>query len=279
MQKSIGLIAGNGKFPILFAKAAQKKGWTIHATAYRQETDPDLANHVDTLEWLYIGQLKRLIKYFHGHGITQAVMLGGIRKTRLFTNVKPDLKAIAMLASMRHTHDDAVMRRFAKELEKEGITIKPSTFLLPDLLAPPGVWTRRKPSDAERSDIEFGWPLAKEVGRLDIGQCIVVGGGSVLAVEAIEGTDATILRGGKLGKGKSVVVKVCKPDQDLRFDIPAVGLETIQTMHRANVKALAIEAGKAIVFDRPAMIQQADAYKMAIIAIEDEIPSSKIGGR
>ncbi len=269
MHKSIGLIAGNGQFPILFAKKAKGNGWTIHAAAYRGEAEEELVHHVDTLEWLHVGQLNRLIKFFRKHEITQAVMLGGLRKTRLFSNVKPDLKAIAMLATMRHTHDDAVMRKFAETLEKEGIAIKPSTFLLPDLLAPAGIWTRRRPSKTEKADIELGWKMAKELGRLDIGQCVVVGGGSVLAVEAIDGTDATILRGGGLGRGNAVVVKVCKPGQDQRFDIPAVGLETIETMRRADARVLAIEAGKAIVFDRPAMIELADQYKMTIIAIED----------
>lgn len=273
MDKSIGLIAGSGQFPILFAQAARENGWTVYAAAYREEADPDLNRYVDSLEWLYIGQLNRLIKYFHKHAVSQAVMLGAIRKTRLLTNVKPDLKAVALLASMRHTHDDAVMRRFAEILEKEGIVIRSSTFLLPDLLAPAGVWTRRKPSKAEQADIELGWSIAKEMGRLDIGQCIVVGGGSVLAVEAIEGTDAAVLRGGRLGKGKAVVVKVCKPGQDQRFDIPAVGLKTIQTMHQAGARTLAIEAGKAVVFDRRSMIRLANDYHMAIIAVEDQAPA------
>ena len=273
-NKTIGLIAGNGQFPILFAKAAKAEGWTIHATAYREETDPALTRHVDTLKWLYVGQLKRLIKYFHGHAVCQAVMLGGIRKARLFTTVKPDLKAVALLAGLRHTHDDAVMRKFAEVLEAEGIAVKPSTFLLPDLLAPAGIWTHRKPTSAEKADIEMGWPIAKEIGRLDIGQCVVVGGGSVLAVEAIDGTDATIVRGGQLAKEKAVVVKVCKPSQDRRFDLPAVGLETIQTMHRADAGTLVIEAGKTIVFDRHAMVKLADDYKMAIIAIETHPPAT-----
>jgi DUF1009 family protein len=195
-------------------------------------------------------------------------MIGAVQKTRVFTNLRPDTKAIAMIAGMRHTHDDAVMRRFADVLEKEGICIMPSTFLIPELLASPGVWTRRKPSKAEFKDINTGWKIAKAIGEMDIGQCIVVGGGSVLAVEAIDGTDATIRRGGKLGNGKAVVIKVCKPHQDHRFDIPAVGLQTVETMIEAHIGTLAIEAGKAVVFDRQAMIDYADSHKIAIVAIE-----------
>jgi len=151
-------------------------------------------------------------------------------------------------------------------MEKEGIAIRSSTFLLPELLAPEGRWTRRAPKKSELADIELGWRLAKEIGRLDIGQCIVVGGGSVLAVEGIDGTDATIRRGGILGKGSAVVVKVCKPNQDDRFDIPAVGVETINTMHESDARVLVIEAGRTIVFDRTDMVSLADQHGMTILA-------------
>ena len=161
------------------------------------------------------------------------------------------------------------MREFVRILEEEGIEIKSSTFLVPELLAPPGCWTKRKPSQAEKKDLDIGWKLAKEIGRLDIGQCVVVGGGSVLAVEAIDGTDATIKRGGKLGKGSAVVVKVCKPHQDTRFDIPAVGAGTINTMHEAGAKVLGMEAGKAVVFDRKDMIDLANEFGIVIVAIEE----------
>ncbi len=269
MAEKIGLIAGNGQFPILFAQAARRAGLEIVAAAYRNEASPDLIHCVDTLEWFHLGQIGRLIKYFRRHVVTQAVMMGAIRKTRMFTNVRPDIKFISFMAGMRNTHDDAVLRGFADLIEKEGIKIQPSTMLLPELLAPAGIWTRRKPSRDENRDIQLGWHLAKEIGRLDIGQCIVMGGGAVLAVEAIEGTDAAIQRGGELGKGRAVVIKVCKPGQDTRFDVPAVGLGTIESMKAANVQALAIEAGKAVVFDRQAMVDKADDYKMAVVAFEE----------
>ena len=268
MTEKIGLIAGSGQFPLLFAQAARKKGLQIHAAAYKDEADPELSQCVESIQWLHLGQVGKLIKYFRAQHISQAVMLGAIRKTRMFTNVKPDIKALAMVAGMRHTHDDALLRQFAQLLEKEGIQIQASTMLVPELLATAGVWTRRKPSRAEKLDIELGYRIAKEIGRLDIGQCVVAGGGSILAVEAMEGTDSAISRGGKLGNGKAVVVKVCKPNQDTRFDIPAVGLGTIEAMHDANVKALAIEAGKAVVFDRDLMIKHANEHKMTILALE-----------
>jgi DUF1009 family protein len=270
MTTRIGLIAGSGQFPILFAQAAREKGWQIFAAAYREEAHPDLSQYVEFMEWVYVGQISRLINFFHRHHVTQAVMMGAVNKTRMFSNVRPDLKAIAMIARMRHTHDDALLREFADMLEKEGIQIKPSTLLLPDLIAPPGVWTRRKPSKSEVRDIRIGWRIAKEIGRLDIGQCVVIKSGSILAVEAIDGTDATIERGARLGKGQAVVVKVCKPNQDTRFDVPAVGLQTIETMHAAGATALAVEAGKAVVFDRQAMVERADAHKITIVALDDE---------
>ncbi len=263
----IGLIAGSGQFPIIFSKTAKSKGLEVHAVAFQNETDSQLKDHVDSIEWLPLGQIKRLIKFFKVNNIDKAVMMGAIKKTRIFSDIKPDLKAISLIAGMMHTHDDGILRSFAGVLEKEGIQIESATFLLPDILAPEGCWTKRKPVKAEMADVKFGWELAKEIGRLDIGQCIVVGGGSVLAVEAIDGTDATIKRGGELGKGNAVVVKVCKPNQDTRFDMPAIGLQTVRLMHSVGVKVLAIESGKAVVFDREEMISYADEKQITIIAL------------
>jgi DUF1009 family protein len=263
----IGLIAGGGQFPLIFAAKARANGYQVVAAAYRNEADPGLKSVVDAQEWFHLGQVKRLLRFFNRHGVTQTVMLGTIQKTRLFTDVKPDIKALSMVASMRHTHDDGILRAFARLLEKEGIHVRASTFLLPELLAPAGIWTRRKPSRAERKDMVLGWQVAKEIGRLDIGQCIVIGGGSVLAVEAIDGTDATIARGGDLARGEAVVVKVCKPNQDTRFDIPAIGVTTIETMQAAGARALAVEAGRAVAFDREEMIAAADRYGMAVVAL------------
>jgi DUF1009 family protein len=195
-------------------------------------------------------------------------MIGAVNKTRMFSDIKPDIKALTLIARLRTSHDDGLLRAFSDLLEKEGIKIRASTFLLPELIATEGCWTKRKPTRIERQDIDFGWKLAKEIGRLDIGQCIVVGSGSVLAVEAIDGTDATIRRGGRLGRGEAVVVKVCKPNQDQRFDMPAVGAGTIESMAEADVRALAIEAGKAVVFDKEEMIKIADQNGITVVAIK-----------
>ncbi|MGD9308087.1 MAG: UDP-2,3-diacylglucosamine diphosphatase LpxI [Desulfosarcina sp.] len=265
MDEKIGLIAGSGQFPILFSKAAAKKGFRIYTAAYVNEADPALSQMADKMQWLHLGQVKRLIKFFKQHDVRRAVMLGAVRKTRLFTDLKPDLKAISIIAGMRHTHDDAIMRAFADTLEKEGIAIESSTFLLPDLLAVKGVWTSRKPSRSEHKDIAMGFAIAREIGRLDIGQSVVVGGGSILAVEAIDGTDATIERGGRLGNGQAVLVKVCKPNQDFRFDVPSVGVKTIETMIQSDVRALAVEAQRTVVFDRSEMIRLANENDIAIV--------------
>jgi len=266
MDKRIGLIAGSGQFPFVFSQAARDNGYAVYAVAHLNETEPRLDQYVDDIKWVRLGQLKKIIKFFAGHGIRQAVMAGAIKKTRIFKDVRPDLKAIGILAGIKNTHDDRVLRAFAAALEKEGIQIKASTFLLPDLLAREGCWTKRKPTRSENEDIRLGWDLAKAIGRLDIGQCVVVSGGSVLAVEAIDGTDATIQRGGALAGGDAVAVKVCKPNQDFRFDVPAIGVKTIEVMAAAGVKVLVVEAGKAVVFDREKMIATADKQGISIVA-------------
>ena len=266
----IGIIAGSGQFPIIFSQAAKAKGYSVYVAAYLKEADPVLKELVDEIEWLHLGQVKRLIKFFKKNNVREAVIIGAIRKTSLFTDVRPDIKAISIIARMKHTHDDGILSAFAAAIENEGIKIRPSTFLIPELLAEPGIWTKRKPSKTEKKDIEIGWEIAKEIGRFDIGQSVVVAGGSVLAVEAVDGTDATIKRGGELGKGDIIVVKVCKPGQDTRFDVPAIGVQTIETMYAAGARTLAIEAGKAIVFDRQKMIDLANQYKISIIAMEEE---------
>jgi UDP-2,3-diacylglucosamine hydrolase len=272
MTKRIGLIAGSGPFPVIFSQKAAQKGFHVYAVGYHGETDPALSGSAELVEIIHIGQIKRLIKFFKAHLISEAVMIGAIQKPSSIRDIRPDLKAFSLIASMRHdTHDDRVLRAFAKILEDEGILIRPSTFLIPELLAPEGCWTKRKPAKEEQPDIDLGWQMAKEIGRLDIGQCVVVSNGTVMAVEAIDGTDSTIRRGGKLSKGRSVVVKVCKPNQDFRFDVPAVGAQTIRTMKEAGATVLAIEAGKSLVFDKEEMIRQADEWDISIVALSKGI--------
>jgi hypothetical protein len=269
-DRRIGLIAGSGQFPIIFSRKAREKGYAVYAVAHLKETDPAIEALVDGIEWIHLGQIKRLLKFFRSCRVTDAVMTGAIQKTRMFTDVRPDSKALALISGMRHTHDDGLLRAFAGLLEREGIRIQSSTLLLPELLATSGCWTRRKPSREESADVALGWRLAKEIGRLDIGQCVVLAGGTVLAVEAIDGTDATIRRGGRLGKGRAVVVKVCKPIQDDRFDRPAVGVQTIRSMAEAEARVLVIEAGKAVVFDRQEMIRLADRSGICILARSED---------
>jgi hypothetical protein len=264
----IGLIAGNGQFPILFSRAAAKRGFSVAAVAHLNETQTDLQRHVDAIEWIHVGQLGKLIRFFEHQGVREVALVGGIDKSRMFTDIKPDLTAIRLLARMRNTSDDGLLSGVANALESRGLIVRPSTFLLPELLAEEGCWTRRKPTRQELTDIRLGWRLAKAVGGLDIGQCVVVGRGSVLAVEAIDGTDATLLRGGALGRGRAVAVKVCKPGQDERFDVPAVGLKTVQTMVDAHIQVLAIEARRAIVFDREDMVEAANRHRLTIVALE-----------
>ena len=265
MQR-IGLIAGNGIFPLEFAKAAKQKGLSVLAVAHEGETREELAGLVDGIVWVKVGQLGRIISIFKEQGITEVLMTGGIKKTRLFGGAMPDLRGMSLLAKMIYKKDDAMLRAIAEELESEGITVRESTLYLDSLLAPEGVLTRRKPSKDEQRDIEFGWQMAKEIGRLDIGQTIVVKDQAVLAVEAIEGTDETIRRGGRLCKEGAVVVKICKPNQDFRFDLPAVGTQTISTMREVNASCLAVEAGKTIIFERESVIREADRAGIALVA-------------
>lgn len=268
--KRIGLIAGSGPFPILFAKKAAARGYKVFAAGYHRETDPALADCVETMKTFYLGQVGGVLRFFHKHRVESAVMVGAINKPAAISEIRPDFKALSLLAAARKdTHDDRLLRAFASLFENEGIAVRPSTFLLPELLAPAGCWTKRKPSKKEKRDIALGWRMAKAIGGLDIGQCVVVENGSVLSVEAIDGTDATISRAGSLGRGNCVVVKVCKPTQDFRFDVPAVGSMTVETMHKAGAKVMVIEAGRSVVFDKEEMVSLADNYSIAIEACTD----------
>jgi DUF1009 family protein len=270
-KMKIGLIAGGGQFPILFSRKARQSGYQVYALGFKSETDPALRDFVDDLTWIYLGQLSRLIKYFKSNGIDQVVLLGSINKTNIFKNLRPDLKILSLAAKTALTHDDSILTIFADLLADEGIEVKPSTFLIPELLSPEGCWTKRQPDKAEKKDIAAGWKIAKEIGRLDIGQCLVISNGTVLAVEAIEGTDETIRRGGRLSENSgAVLVKLSKPTQDLRFDLPSLGIQTIKTMVESGVTTLAIEAKKTLSFDRDEMIKLANHHKISIVAYTDD---------
>jgi DUF1009 family protein len=265
----IGLIAGNGNFPIAFARAAREKGLQVIAVAHEGETLPELAEYVDSIIWIKVGQLGKLIKTFQDHGVRDVLMAGGIKKTRLFGGGMPDFRGVALLAKMIHKKDDSILRAVAQELESEGIVVRESTLFLDNIVAENGILTKRKPTKDERQDIEFGWQMAKEIGKLDIGQTVVIKDQAVLAVEAIEGTDEAIRRGGTLCGGGAVVIKVCKPQQDLRFDLPAIGPQTIQSMEQVKASCLAVEAGKTIIIDRQVVIHDAERSGIAIVAMQD----------
>ncbi len=267
---NIGIVAGNGQFPLLFAQAAKRAGVKVFASAHTNETDPALSAEVDGIHWVKIGQLESIIDFFKSNGVSQAVMMGGITKARLFTDFEPDAMALELLATIDTTGDDAVLRTVAKALENQGIKVMAATSILPHLLAPKGCWTTRKPTETEEADIAQGLVVAQTIGPLDIGQCLIVARGTVVCVEAIEGTDAAIQRAGGLGAQDAVVVKVPKPNQDLRFDLPAAGAQTITTMFSNGCTALALQAGGNVVFDRESMVKLADDHGIAIVAIEQK---------
>jgi DUF1009 family protein len=264
MQR-VGLIAGNGRFPLIFAHTARAEGVEVVAVAHEGETLPELNDAVDTITWVKVGELGRIIGAFQQSGITRAVMAGGIRKAALLEHFAPDERGQRFLARLSCLGDDTLLRGVASELESEGIQIVESTLFLSTLLAPVGALTRRVPDAAQWRDIHHGIAVAKAVGRWDIGQSVVVQSGMVLAVEAIEGTDATIQRGGRAG---AVVVKVSKPQQDLRFDVPAVGPDTVRICTVTGVAVLALEAGKTLLLDKDELLRQADTSDLSIVGVE-----------
>ncbi len=266
----IGIIAGGGQFPLLFARALRHRGKRVVAVAHAGETAPELAQEVDALYWVKLGQLGKIVKHLKEEGVTETVLLGSISKVNIFRHVRPDLKGLGLWNKIDTRQDDAILRAVAGELEKEGIRVAPSTRYLPELLFPQGILSRRKPSAGQKEDIRFGWRMAREVGRLDIGQCVVVRDRTVLAVEAIEGTDATISRGGSLGREKTVVVKVKKPGQDFRFDLPSVGLTTIATLAESRAAVLAVEAGQSLLFDQQAVIKAANKAGLVLVGIKED---------
>ena len=263
----IGLIAGNGRFPIIFADNARKLGLFVSAVAHEGETEPDLEQHVDRIHWIRIGQLNKLINAFKGDGIRQAVMLGGIKKTHVYSTVRPDFRALALAARLALWKDDDILREIAAELERDGISICESTFGLEGILVEDGPLTSRQPNKKEWGDIRYGWKIAQEIGRLDIGQCVVVKDRVVVAVEAVEGTDGAIKRGGELAKEGAVVVKRSKPQQDLRFDLPAVGPRTIEVMESVKATVLAVEAGRTVILDRDQLVSHAERAGIAVIGL------------
>jgi DUF1009 family protein len=265
MQR-VGLIAGSGSFPILFADEARQMGYSVVAVAHTGETLPSLQDKVDKIFWIRVGQLGRLIRILQDEMVTRAVMVGGIKKARFFANFRPDLRSIRIFQRIKERKDDSVLRAVADELEKEGIAIDGATRYIPSLVAGNGVLTRRQPTQREWEDLKFGFKVGREIGRTDVGQCIVVKRGTVLAVESMEGTDETIRRGGRFAPG-AVVVKVSKPHQDLRFDLPTIGPGTIETMKGVGTCCLGIEAGRTVILERSTTIAEADAARITVVGL------------
>jgi DUF1009 family protein len=266
--KTIGLIAGNGTFPLLLAQEAKKRGDKIIAVALKEEADPAIETLADESTRLSIGQLGKIINYFKDHGVTHAVMAGQVKHTQLFLHIIPDLRAAKVLAKVVNKKAESVLSTVIQEFEEEGIQFLPSTTYLEHWLCPSGFLTKRRLSSSEEADIAFALPLARTIAASDIGQTIVVKDKSVVAVEAMEGTDACIRRAGEIAGEGCVVVKVARPRQDLRFDIPVIGSRTIQTLMDAKVQVLALEAGKTLLLDKDALIKEANAAQLTITGLQ-----------
>ena len=264
----IGLIAGGGNFPILFAQAAKVRGEKIIAIAIREETSKQLEDFVDKIFWIDVGELKKLLKILETERIKQAVMAGKITKTLLFEQgVSVDREIESLLKKVKVRSDDSLLRALAESFKERGVTLLDPTIYLSHLLPSRGILTKTKPTSSQWEDISFGQNLAKKIAGLDIGQTVVVKEKTILAVEAIEGTDRAIRRGGRLGKEGAVVVKVSKSRQDMRIEIPAVGLKTVESLIRAKAKVLAIESHKTLIIDRDEFIRKADNNNISVVVV------------
>ncbi len=262
-----GLIAGNGKFPFLVLEGAKRAGISLAVAAIREETDPDIEHRAERVTWVGIGQLGKMIRYFKNEGVEKAIMAGQVKHVQIFSRTVPDVRMLKMLLKLKRRNTNALIGAVADELASEGIELIDSTCFLQDYLPSAGTLTNRSPDTREREDIAYGLEIAREIARLDLGQTIVVRAKACVAIEAMEGTDATILRAGELSRGRLTVVKVAKPDQDMRFDVPVVGLPTVETMIAAGASCLCISAGKSLMLDRDPMIELANQKRIAIVAV------------
>lgn len=282
----LGLIAGNGRFPFLILDAARAQGLSVTVVAIREETDPEInqraaLDHNITVHWLSLGELSRLIETFHNEGVTAAVMAGQVKHKQIFSSIRPDWLLAKLLLNLRTRNTDMLLGAVAKVLADEGINLISSTAFLEPLLAQAGVLTSRPPDEDERKNIEYGLQVARTVAGYDIGQTVVVAAQACVAVEAMEGTDAAIERAGDLLRSleetapgdastllrRLTVVKVAKPKQDMRFDVPVIGMRTLEVMKRAGATCLSVEAERTLLFDRDALLKRADQESIAIIAV------------
>jgi DUF1009 family protein len=283
MNEKLGLIAGNGRFPFLVLEAAKGRGMEVVVAAIEEETFPEIEKAgAAAVHWMSLGELSKLIDTFRRAGVERAVMAGQVKHKQIFSSIRPDWRLAKLLLSLASRNTDSLIGAVAKVLADEGITLISSTELLEPLLAKPGVLTRRRPTEQETKDIAYGRDVARHLAQYDIGQTVVVAGTACVAVEAMEGTDATIDRAGHIMKSLAhegdastlardlVVVKVAKPNQDMRFDVPVIGVKTIETMQRANATCLAIDEGKCLLIDGDAVIEAADRAEIAILSGDEE---------
>jgi DUF1009 family protein len=274
-MEKIGLIAGNGIFPVLFAREARTRGYRVVAVAHKGESRPEIDGAADSVEWIRVGQIAKLVRVFRREGVRRAVMAGGIDKVRSLSRLRPDWRAVRLLGRTLIRGDDALLRGLADDLAADGIEIVPCTTFLERLLFPEGLVAGRAMEPREREDVRLGCRVLSALGALDVGQSVVVEGGVVLAIEAIEGTDETIRRAGGLGRGRAVVVKAAKRGQDMRFDVPAVGPGTLEAMAAHGVRTLAVEAGRAILLEAEEVIALAHRHEITVVGYtgEGEVPS------
>ncbi len=264
----LGLIAGNNTYPFSLVEGARAAGVRrIVVAAFEKETDPALVPLVDEVEWMRVGQLGRLIKFFSTRGIRHAIMAGQIAPGNLF-DLRPDVKALLVLAKLRQRNAESIFGAIADELAKAGVELLPATTYMDRHLAPEGAIAGPRLSRREGEDIRYGLGIAKEISRLDIGQTVIVKGGTVLAVEGFEGTNEAILRGGQLGRGGAVMVKVSKPRQDLRFDVPVIGTRTLEIAAEAGVRVIAVEAGLTLVLEREKVAAFAQEKKISLVGVD-----------
>jgi DUF1009 family protein len=264
--ETLGIIAGNGVYPRLLADGARRAGVKkIVAAAFMDETDPTLGQYVELVEWMRVGQLGRLLKFFRNEGIHHAIMAGQIAPKNLF-DLRPDLKALMLLGKLKERNAESIFAAIADELAKVEIELLPATTFLEDSLAQPGLIAGPKLSSRQEHDVELGWNIAKEIARLDIGQTIIIKNGTIVAVEALEGTNETIKRGGTLAREGAAMVKVSKPNQDMRFDVPVIGVETIRVAAESGVRVIAVEAGNTLLLERDAVIALANDSNMSVVA-------------
>ncbi|MDW7711969.1 MAG: UDP-2,3-diacylglucosamine diphosphatase LpxI [Deferrisomatales bacterium] len=262
----LAIIAGAGEFPVLMAREFRRRGLETVAIAFEEEADPAIETEAHRTYWQPLGRVGRLLKLLKKERIERAVFAGKVHKTRIFKDFRPDIRALTLLWGLKDRKDDTIMLKVAETLAAEGVELLPQTVHMEAYLPEPQVFTAREPTEQEAEDVAFGTTVARELGRLDIGQTVVVKRGAVLAVEAIEGTDQAIRRGGSLGGVGSVVVKVAKPHQDLRFDVPAVGIDTVMACLDAGARTLAIEGCHTFFFQREEAVTVADRNGMAILA-------------